>query len=189
MSSIISTDIPPSLTLSWTELCASHELGVCHALLQHYFHCQLLLASCCSRDFVKHVSHFKVCLSIVVMHVNCRIWNTGGHKIKLIGIAQKRAAPEAQLSSVNDANTGDRNAVSSVDSARDMLKDAAAANENGNGAQAEEHQGNASNGNGNGAAGCDAQLDIKVGTLNLTAPGTLRDNDDESETDSDGYHQ
>lgn len=124
------------------------------------------------------------------MHVNCRIWNTGAHKIKLIGIAQKRAAPEAQLSSVNDANTGDRNAVGSVDSARvDMLKDAAAAKENGNGAQADECQGNKSKENGNGAAGCDAQLDIKVGTLNLTAPGTLRNNDDESEADSDGYHQ
>ena len=126
---------------------------------------------------------------IVALHAHCRVWNTGAHKIKLIGIAQKQAGPEAQLS-VNDANTSDRNAVSSVDSARTyMMKDAASGKENVNSAQADEHGGNGLNGNGNGAAGRDAQLDIKVGTLNLTAPGTLRNNDDESEADSDSYHQ
>ena len=122
------------------------------------------------------------------------MWNTGGHKIKLIGIAPKKADPDANVvpQQVNTVNTSDRNAVESVDSTwADVETSQVKAEQNGGSLDAEgsKSNSNSTRKNGKGASDGNGQLDVKVGSLNLTAPGTSRNNDDEAEADTDGYHQ
>lgn len=133
-----------------------------------------------------------------------RVWNTGRHKIKLIGVAQKRANPEAYADAQrsNDTNTSDRNATASVDSTRaDRILDTAIAQQSGHAEDADTDRANGSklvangngngdgNGNGNGFSGSGSQLETTVGALNLTAPGTSRNTDAEARADTDKYHQ